>query len=319
MVPPQNLTIGIAVMTLQSESHLSRCLLPFLNSPLKPRLLVVDSSSTDGTVAIAKSMGAETFVIPRQEFNHGSSRELARKMLKTDIVVMLTPDAFAVDASVLEKLVQPILKGLAVVCYARQIPHEGASFFEAFPREFNYPINSQLRALTDLDQYGVYTFFCSDSCAAYLNRALDEIGGFQPVLFGEDTVAVAKLLHKSYKIAYVAEALVYHSHRYSLRQEFCRYFDVGLMRQQYRSLILTKATDSQRGREFVRLMFKRLWREHPSLLPYACAQTLTKWLGYRMGQWSVKAPVWFKKTLSSQRYYWSSTAYIQSTKTHLHS
>ena len=41
--------------------------------------------------------------------------------------------------------------------------------------------------------------------------SLNEIGGFDPVLTSEDYFAVAKLLLKGYKIAYVAESVVVHS------------------------------------------------------------------------------------------------------------
>jgi len=285
-----------------------------LCSPLNPRILIVDSSSTDSTVATAQSLGAETIVIPRKDFNHGATREYARKILNTDIIVMLTPDVIAIDEHVLEKLVQPILDNLAVVSYARQIPHDEAGIFEAYPRKFNYPLESHLRSIQDLDKYGVYTFFCSDSCAAYLNRALDEIGGFETILFGEDTVATAKLLYKNYSVAYVAEAVVKHSHKYSLCQEFCRHFDIGFMRYQYKELIHAKTTDSSRGKEYVRQLFKQLVAESPYLIPYACLQSLVKWAGYRLGQRSINAPIWFKKRMSSQPYFWTSDHYKYTSK-----
>lgn len=298
-------TIGVAVITHSAKYHLPRCLPTYLNSPLKPQVLVVNSSSHDGTVELAKALGADTLVIPRRKFNHGTTRELARKHLNTDIVVMTTPDAYAAEENLLELLVQPLLEQKAAVAYARQIPHEGADFFESFSREFNYPQKSHYRSLNDSDKHGVYTFFCSNSCAAYLNSALDEIGGFEPVLLGEDTVAVARLLHRGYQIAYVAEAMVHHSHRYSLLQEFRRSFDTGLARKEYRHLIAVGGKDSLRGKAYALGLARRLWENNRSLLPYAALQMTLKWIGYQCGKLSLKAPHWFKKTLSSQDFYWS--------------
>lgn len=299
-------SIGIVVLTLNAQHHLERCLSPFLHSPLKPRILVVDSSSSDETVETAERLGVETLVIPRAEFNHGLTREKARKYLNTDIVVMLTPDAYAVDNNVLGHLIKPLIENQAVgVAYARQIPHDGAGFFEAFPRHFNYPSQSHIRGIEDVSKYGVYTFFCSNSCAAYVNAKLDEIGGFRSVLHGEDTVAVSELLRKSYKVAYVAEALVHHSHRYTLAQEFRRYFDTGFARKSYAKLLDCGSTDGYRGGTYVRAMVKHLFKEKPYFLPYAFMQTLVKWLGYRIGRSSTNAPIWFKKALSSQEHYWN--------------
>lgn len=302
-----NPTIGIAVITYKAKHHLPHCLPPLLNSPLKPRVVVVNSSSNDGTVELAKQMGAETLVLPRAEFNHGTTREQARHYLNTDIVVMITPDAYAVDNGVIKKLVDPIVKGLTSIAYARQLPHNGADIFESFPRDFNYPSAGHIRSIHDLHTYGVYTYFCSDSCAAYLNKALDEVGGFPPVLTGEDTVVTSKLLHKGHSIAYVAEARVKHSHRYTLWQEFQRHFDTGLARKEYGHLLQGAGKDEKRGKEYVRSLFKRLAKENPLLLPYAFIQTLAKWLGYRIGRASGNAPLWFKKALSSQDFYWTKT------------
>lgn len=300
------MTIGVAIMTHRAKKHLKQCLPPLLASPLKPRVLLVNSSSYDGTVELAQSLGAETLVIPRREFNHGTTRDLARRHLKTDIVVMMTPDAYAIDSSLLEKLVAPIQQNLASIAYARQIPHDGADFFESFPRQFNYPDTSELRRLSDISHYGVYTFFCSNTCAAYSNSALDEIDGFGPVIFGEDTLAVAKLLKRGHAIAYVAEAVVKHSHRYTLKQEFKRHFDIGLARREARNLLLEAGNDHARGAQFVSAMLSQLASKHPHLLPYGCLQVAAKWLGYRLGQASLHAPLWLRKTCSSQDFYWIS-------------
>jgi rhamnosyltransferase len=277
-------SIGVAILTLNSKHHLSQCIPPFIHSPLKPKILVVDSSSEDGSVELAQAFGVETLTIPRAEFNHGTTRELARKQLKTDIVVMLTPDAYAVDESVLEKLVKPIIKGEASISYARQVPHDGAGFFEAFPREFNYPPESQLRSIEDIETFGVHLFFCSDSCAAYSTQALDEIGGFSAVLTGEDTVAAAKLLRKGHKIAYTADAVVKHSHNYSLLQEFKRYYDTGYARKEYADLIEAPSRDTRRGSQYTQLMIKSLLKTDPWRLPYGVIQCFVKFAGYKIGQ-----------------------------------
>jgi rhamnosyltransferase len=298
-------TVGIAVITHCAKHHLPYCLPPLLSSKLRPKVLVVNSSSQDGTVELAKELGAETLVIPRAEFNHGATREMARKALGTDIVIMVTPDAYMVNKDGLEQLIAPIVNGEARACYAKQIAHDGAAFFEWFHRDFNYPEESQLRGIEDLARYGAYTFFCSNSFAAYCNHALDEVGGFEHVLLGEDTVAVSKLLRKGYKVAYVAESVVKHSHSYTLKQEFQRTFDTGLARKGYAHHFEGATSDSKRGMEYTKIMFKRLLRERPKAIPYAIIQTCVRFAAYKIGRASVNAPTWLKRRLSSQDFYWS--------------
>ena len=89
---PGTATVGVCLPARNAEQWLERCLGPMLRSSLKPRILVIDSSSTDRTVEVAKRLGAETITIPQREFNHGATRELGRKLLGTDIVVMITHD-----------------------------------------------------------------------------------------------------------------------------------------------------------------------------------------------------------------------------------
>lgn len=300
-----NPSLGVVIVTHHAKEHLPHCLPPLLNSPLKPRVLVSNSSSHDGTVELAEKMGAETLIIPRRMFNHGKTRELARRYLNTDIIVMMTPDAYAVDSQMLGHLVAPLIKKKAAVSYARQIPHAGAGFFSSFARDFNYPSKSHFRTLEDLPTYGVYTFFCSDSCAAYDNAKLESIGGFQESLLGEDTIAVARLLQAGETIAYVAEALVHHSHDYNLKQEFQRHFDTGLMRQNIETLFSSAKGDAQRGLAYTKKLFLHLLKKSPHLLPYAFAQTAAKFLGYHLGRRGEHLPKSLKKTFSSQKYYWN--------------
>jgi rhamnosyltransferase len=300
-------SIGCAIITHCARRHLSRCLAPLLHSPLKPRILVVNSSSDDGTAELAREHNVELLLIPRQEFNHGSTREKARKALGTDLVAMLTPDAYLSTPDTLETLLQPLIQKQADAAYARQIPHQGHSFFAAFGREFNYAGSSHIRTLADRHKYGVYTFFFSNSCAAYSNAALDRIGGFSPVLLGEDTVAAAKILRQGGRIAYVAEALVHHSHTYSIKEEFCRHFDIGFARRTYAALLECSSSDTRRGLSYFYQLCKRVAAQAPHLLPYAFLHTAAKWLGYQTGKYSLRAPLWWKKALSTQDYYWNYT------------
>jgi hypothetical protein len=133
---------------------------------------------------------------------------------------MMTPDAYADDPVFLERLVRPLLAREAATSYARQIPHRDAGWFESLLRDFNYPERSELRGRDDAVRYGSYTYFSSNSCAAYRNDALDEIGGILPGLVSEDYITVVRLLRRGHRIAYVADAVVRHSHHYTLQQEF---------------------------------------------------------------------------------------------------
>lgn len=295
-------SVGVVVLTLNAERYMRPLFDALKKQTLPHRVLVADSHSADKTVEIAKSYGAEIVMIPRNEFNHGLTREKARRAIGTDIVVFMTQDALPANETLLENLTAPLLKGEASLSYARQLPYANAGFFEAFHREYNYPKEPHIRSLDDLNAYGAYTFFCSDSCAAYLSSELDAIGGFPDVLLGEDTYACAKLLRQRKKIAYTADAAVFHSHNYSLVEEFKRSFDTGYSRAKLGALIGGRELDEKRGQAYAKTLLSRLLRR-PWLIPYTFILLLTKWLGYRLGCRGHNLPHKFKIKLSATPHY----------------
>lgn len=296
--------IGVVIVTHRSRTLLAGCIEPLRASPLRPRILVVNSSSNDGTVEAARALGAETWVIPRRAFNHGRTRELARRRLGTPITVMLTPDAHATDYRFLERLTAPLRQGEAAVAYGRQLPRSGADPIEAFDRAFNYPPESHGRSLADWRRYGAYTHFCSNSCAAWRSSALDEIGGFPPTLVSEETIATAALLERGHRIAYVAEAAVRHSHGTGLLNDFRRQYDTGYARRAYRHLLLGREPDEVRGLLYIRRLMGHLAAEAPALLPYAMLHTAARYAGYRLGMAGARLPRRVNAALSGQDYYW---------------
>jgi len=267
---------------------------------------VIDSSSRDGSAELAAKFGAEVFSIPQGDFNHGTTREMARHLLGTDIVVFMTQDAIAVGDDMVGNLVAPIVAGDAVISYARQIPHDGADFFERFSREFNYPPTSEIRSAEDIARIGPRTFFCSDSCCAWSNAALSSVGGFRETLTAEDVAAAARLIHAGHKIAYEAGAVVKHSHRYTLFQEFRRHFDTGHFRAEHGNLLFGNGGDEKHGAAFTKEMLKRLSRKCPWKIPYAFLLTASKLAGYYVGYYGRRLPASWKVRLSSQPYYWRS-------------
>jgi len=297
-------TVGVVVITYRARAMLERCLAPVLASPLRPEVLVVNSSSNDGTVELARELGARTWVVPRRSFNHGLTREAARRKLATDIVVMLTPDCFARSPAFLELLVEPIATGHAEVAYARQVAADDADLLARFGRAFCYPERSDLRSKEDAARLGSAVHFCSNACAAWSNQALDRIGGFKPTLVSEETIAVCELLEAGGRIAYVAEAVVEHSHPTRLLDSFRRQFDVGWTRETWRHLLLAHGTDEARGLAYARSLVRIVLAEAPHLLPWALLDTAVRLVGYRAGRLAAHLPANLARHLSGQDFFW---------------
>ena len=305
------LSVGVVFITYRSEAHLASCIPPIATSALHPKILIVNSGPDHGTAAIAKDWGAEVMAIDEKEFNHGITREIARKKIGTDIVVMMTPDAYATGTDFLERLIEPLLSGQAAFAYARQVAHNTDDFFENFPRRYNYPQSKEIQLITlqDVKRLKVKTFFCSNSCAAYLNKVLDEIGGFPETLTAEDYLVSIKIIQRGYTKAYVPEAIVKHSHKYSLKEEFKRNFDTGYIRNKNIEIEqLTGATEME-GINYAISFVKATVQEKPAYLLYAICILISKYAGFMMGYRSNWLQESVKKKCSSQPYYWNSIYY----------
>ncbi len=302
-------TIGLLVVTRNEEKNIKKCLIPVIASEIIDEILVIDSSSTDNTPKIVTELGVKLITIDKKMFNHGATREYGRGALSTDVVIMLTADAFAIDSDIFNYLVQPIIEGYAAVTYGRQIPHDNADIFESFPRYFNYGNSTQLRGWGDIHEYGIYTFFCSNSCAAYDNDKLTSVGGFKTVLTNEDYLAAFNLLKAGNKIAYVPEAVVKHSHSYTLIMEFKRYFDTGYIRSLYPEIQKVAGNAENRGLSYTLKFMRDILRNHWYYFPYAIINIIAKWIGYRCGFYGKIFPVFIRRRMSLYKFYWESKYY----------
>ena len=264
-------------------------------------IIVVDSSSSDDTLSIARSHGARTHRIAKREFDHGGTRTFMGTLAKGDILVYLTQDALPVDDTSVSALVSELLADDRIgAAFGRQIPHANATPFASHLRNFNYPKESHRRAIHDRNRYGMKTFFCSNSFAAYRRKALDYVGWFQSgSLLAEDMHVCAKLLKHGYQTAYVAEAVVHHSHNYSVRQEFGRYFDLGAFFQKEKWLLNEFGNAEWEGLRFLRSEFSFLMKKGlPHYIPISLFRMMAKGAGYRLGHLSPYLPQSFSRWAS---------------------
>ena len=257
-------------------------------------ILVIDSSSSDKTLDIAKKYSVQTVTIPKEEFDHGGTRTLAGKTRSVgDILVYLTQDALPCDDRAIETLIQPLLaEQTCGAAFGRQIPYQDASPFAQHLRLFNYPLHSYIRTYADRTALGIRAAFCSNSFAAYRRDALEDVGWFaENLLLAEDMHVCARMLMKGYKLRYVAEAMVYHSHNYTVVQEFKRYFDLGVFFEMQRWLLDEFGRPEGEGLRFVRSEFSYL-KSHGllHLLPISLMRSVAKLMGYRLGHYYKQLP-----------------------------
>jgi rhamnosyltransferase len=298
--------VNVIVPTLNAAKDWPR-FAPALLACVRPeQVLILDSESTDGTHELADAVRFQVRTVKRDEFNHGGTRQMAVGLVPSaDILIFLTQDAVLTSPNAIENIVAIFDNLMVGAAYGRQLHRPEAGAIEAHAREFNYPAVSDLRDLDSRDKLGFKSIFLSNSFAAYRRSALMEIGGFPTdVIFGEDTVTAARLLLAKYKIAYVADACVYHSHPHTWKQEFSRYFDIGVLHSRERWLLNEFGKTSGEGTRFVLSELRYLLKCDPLQIPSSLVRTGLKFLGYRLGLKEALFPFGIKRRLSMNHRYW---------------
>ena len=276
--------VSVVIPTLNAGAFLEALLTRLKEQTISCEIIIVDSSSTDDGPAIARSHGVRTITIERGDFNHGGTRNLAVRESSGDVVVFLTQDALPENERLIETLTKPLEDPEIAACYGRQIPRDDAFPTERFARGFNYPDAPVLKSKDSVSELGIKAFFFSNACSAVRRKEFERVGGFpEDIVMFEDMLFAARLLEEGYKILYVPEARVIHSHNLGLVEQFKRYFDAGSSFRSHR-WFLDLSGGGREGMQFVLEQLKYLAREgRYQWVPYAIAEAAFKFIGYRMG------------------------------------
>ncbi|MGN1393369.1 MAG: glycosyltransferase family 2 protein [Succinivibrionaceae bacterium] len=249
-------------------------------------VIIIDSSSKDDTIKIAKDYNFTVEIIDKKDFGHGKTRQYALEKAKTEIVVFLTQDALLADENSIDTLVKYLEsdENLAAV-YGRQLPHKDANPLAMFSRYYNYPEKSFKNKFEDRKQKGIKTAFLSNSFAAYKKTKVLEVGGFpKDIEFAEDFYVAAKLLLKGYQTGYCAEAKVYHSHNLTLHNVFNRYIQIGKFHKNENWCLETFGKIQGEGISFIKEELKYLRKNNFYLfIPYALCYNFAQFFGYKIG------------------------------------
>lgn len=274
-------------------------------------VVVVDSSSSDGSDRLAGENGFRVERIDPRTFNHGRTRQMAveRFCQSCEFVVFLTQDAVLEGPGALAALLAAFSDPQVGAAYGRQVPHRNARPFEAHMALFNYGVVSGTRSLADTARLGIKAAYISNSFGAYRLSAFRACGGFpSDLILGEDTCVAVKMLLAEWRIRYCAEARVRHSHNYSVRQEAQRYFDFGVLHSQLPELMRNFGAAEGEGARFVASELRYMAANAPQLLPLVLLRNGVKYAGYRLGRVFRRLPRRLCRRLSMTKVFWEQDA-----------
>lgn len=303
--------IDLIIPTYLPDQKLDLLLERIRKQSIQPnRILLLNTTITgkeDIVDAYIEKFGVEVYQIAQKEFDHGGTRAYGASLSSADYVMFMTQDAVPVDSHLIASLLQVFDEDEKIsLCYARQIAGKHGDILEKYTREFNYPDRDIVKSKEDLESMGVKAFFCSDVCAVYKKEIYDELGGFvKRTIFAEDAIMGYHMIQEGYKIKYVKDAKVVHSHNYTYMQQLRRNFDVGVAHQEYKE-IFGSVQSVPEGVKLVKSTGKQMIEDHKYLeLADLFFASGFKFLGYKLGCHYKQLPERMVLWLTSFKPYWN--------------
>lgn len=223
------------------------------------RIQYILTKSTDKSEEILKKNSLNYEVIDKKDFSHSLVREKAALKSKADIICFISQDIVIENNDWLEKLVNPIINGEVEATYSRQLTK--FNNIEKYTRECNYPPVSRIKSKSDINEFGLKTFFFSDASSAIKADIFKKLNGYdgKNLPINEDMYLAYKLIMNNYKIKYCADSIVYHSHQFTLKELYDRYKLTGIFLKE--NTYLDKYGTTASGGSMAKYILKRILQE----------------------------------------------------------
>lgn len=312
-------TVTVAIPTKNAGQLFASVLEQVLaqQTPWRFEVLVVDSGSTDETLAIVQCYPEVRLIqIAPSEFGHGKTRNFAMSQAKGDYVAMITQDALPSSSDWLVALLAPMKQDARIAgVFGRHLAYPDAVEFtryelvEHFAGFINYPVielNDWARYECD-EGYRQLLFFFSDN-NAMLRRSVWEKIPYPEVDFAEDQAWARLIIEAGYRKAYAHDAAVFHSHDYGLFERLQRCFDESYalrrlfnyqgargLKHAIRSWVALTLRDWRLTRRL------KLWKLHPGQVLRMPFDNAMRILGAYLGSHGEKLPRGIRLRLSRDR------------------
>ena len=297
---------SISILTKNEGANIGECLEGVFSQDFSGRfeIILVDSGSTDATLEIARGYPIRIEQIPPQEFHHARTRNFAASQGKGQILINLSGDAIPASKHWLTQMLANFSDTSVGAVYGRQLPKPGSTIERSDTFDTVYGDKKVVKDPAHRNGLG-YRFYHFSDVNSALRRSVWEANPYPEDLKMFEDVAIAKrILDAGWKIVYEPEAPVYHSHHYSAKQLFKRYFDIGYTLKEL-EIWDAPGTRSSLMRDFRKLVTKQFKRAAKSDEQRkdraAVGQSFAKSAGFVLGLNQRFLPLAVKRHLSSYR------------------
>lgn len=280
--------ISVVIPARNGGEDLARCLAGIGAQRVDEEIeiVVIDSGSTDGSAEIARAAGAVVTEIDPDEFGHGRTRNLGVQVARGELLVFTSQDAVAHDEHWLAALSAAARSGPEVAgAYGRQLPHEDARPPERFFLDFLYGPEARIQRVREDEELTFETTLFSNVNAGIPRWALERFPFRDDLTMSEDQEWSRRALRAGFSLVYEPRAAVRHSHAYTIRSAFQRFFDSGMSAEHsYVEGDGSRAALRRAGARYAREEITWLWTTGQARwIPYTVLYELAKFTGLQLG------------------------------------
>ncbi len=203
----QRRRVSAVIRAYNEAQHIGRLLEGLRQQTVRPdEIIVVDSGSTDDTVAIAQAAGCSIVHIDKSEFSFGRALNRGCAAASGDVLLFASAHVYPVYNTYVEHIVSAFNRDSVAIAYGRQVGDERTKFSES---------RVMLKWFPSHNIWDQGHPFSNNANAAVLKSVWNE-SPYDETLTGlEDLDFAKKALGRGYKISYVADAPVVHVHEES--------------------------------------------------------------------------------------------------------
>jgi glycosyltransferase involved in cell wall biosynthesis len=206
---------SVVIRCFNEEQHIGRLLTGLLKQAVRPhQIIVVDSGSTDATLAIASRFPVEIHSIEPDSFSFGRSLNMGCRAAGGDLIAVVSAHVYPVYDTWLEELTAPFADADVALTYGRQEGDERTKYSERQILAHWFPAQSEPRQTHP---------FCNNANAAIRREVWSQQLYDEDLTGLEDIDWAKRAIEAGHVISYVASAPVVHAHDESWGQLVNRY------------------------------------------------------------------------------------------------
>lgn len=275
-MPPK---VSVIMRSKNSDWVIAQALAGLFSQTFKDfELIVVDSGSTDRTLEIIKNYPCRLIQIEAKSYYPGSVLNMAMEEAKSDLIVFQNSDGVPLSPHTLQRLVDAFDDPSVDAALTRQIPRPEAHGWVKRDYALSFPDAESTPEWIRL----------SLPMAAMRKAAWEKHHFYTDAWASEDTEWGEWAVNNGLRIKYVKDAIIMHSHNYTLKQIYGRKFvegeaDTFIYQRKPSCLKMLFSMIKQSSRDIIYLLKTGIIAEIPAAIPRNITYNWAYYKGLKLG------------------------------------